>query len=168
MRKFNFEGGLIYYVSYDVNDVGLIPHYRLQHQHWIGESKPEEESEWRARGLLSYRLDPSYLVSRCSSLSLQCAYHTSSFTLLPGRRMKYYRVQPYSLSADDILHLTSFSVSHYFGNVKDNFIDSVNSKFLPLSVISTADSPMWGPKTLHFSRHEDYWYYYQVNSPSQE
>ena len=44
MRKFNFEGGLIYYVNYDVNDVGLI-HYRLQRQHWIGESKPEEESE---------------------------------------------------------------------------------------------------------------------------
>ena len=44
MRKFNFEGGLIYYVNYDVNDIGLI-HYRLQRQHWIGESKPEEESE---------------------------------------------------------------------------------------------------------------------------
>ena len=41
-RKFNFEGGLIYYVNYDVNDVGLILHYQLQHQHWIGESKPEE------------------------------------------------------------------------------------------------------------------------------
>ena len=78
-------------------------------------------------------LVPSFMqVSRCSSLSLQIAYQNSSFTLLLGRRMKYYRVQPYSLSADDILHLTSFSVSHYFGNVKDNFIDPVKSRFLCL------------------------------------
>ena len=34
--------------------------------------------------------------------------------------MKYY----------NILHLTSFSLSQYFGNVKDNFIDPVESRFL--------------------------------------